>query len=225
MQRIYYTIDGKPKPQKRHSPQRPPQKVWHLIAAAKALGVKLVSVMNRDPSKADKCEFNLQSRRYAPKSPIVGPVLLYGAANAEGEAYAVAGWEMCRQLPNIHFLGEKHYTELPAYMSHMDVNTMCYRSTGEGWWKDIYPLKMHEYLASGKPVVSAALQSVQPFSHVIDIAQTTEEWGAALKLALSGGVGTVEERREVAEENSWDRRVNQLDGWLLEMVGKSQTKL
>ncbi len=77
MNRIYFTIDGKPKPQKRHSPQRPPQKVWHLIAAAKALGVKLVSVMNRDPSKADKREFNLQSRRYAPKSPIVGPVLLY----------------------------------------------------------------------------------------------------------------------------------------------------
>ena len=77
MNRIYYTIDGKPKPQKRHSPQKPPQKVWHLIAQAKALGVKLVSVMNRDPSAQDKREFNLQSRRYAPKEPIVGPVLLY----------------------------------------------------------------------------------------------------------------------------------------------------
>ena len=77
MHRIYFTIPGKPKPQKRHSPQRPPQKVWHLIAQAKALGVKLVSVMNRDPSAQDKREFNIQSRRYAPKEPIVGPVLLY----------------------------------------------------------------------------------------------------------------------------------------------------
>ena len=77
MHRIYFTIPGKPKPQKRHSPQRPPQKVWHLIAQAKALGVKLVSVMNRDPSAQDKREINLQSRRYAPKEPSTGAVLLY----------------------------------------------------------------------------------------------------------------------------------------------------
>ena len=56
MNRIYYTIEGKPKPQKRHRDR---------------VGGKY------DPSAQDKREFNLQSRRYAPEAPISGPVLLY----------------------------------------------------------------------------------------------------------------------------------------------------
>ena len=57
MNRIYFTIPGKPRPQKRHGDRKHGGKY--------------------DPSAQDKREFNLQSRRYAPKEPIVGPVLLY----------------------------------------------------------------------------------------------------------------------------------------------------
>ena len=57
MKRIFWTIAGKPKAQKRHRDR--------------ADGGKY------DPSAQDKREFNLQSRRYAPESPISGPVLLY----------------------------------------------------------------------------------------------------------------------------------------------------
>ena len=56
MNRIYFTVDGKPKPQKRHRTNQG---------------------RTYDPSAQDKREFYLQSRQYAPKEPIVGPVLLY----------------------------------------------------------------------------------------------------------------------------------------------------
>ena len=56
MKHILFTIDGKPKPQKRYGTNRG---------------------RTYDPSAQDKREFNLQSRRYAPKEPITGAVLLY----------------------------------------------------------------------------------------------------------------------------------------------------
>ena len=98
---------------------------------------------------------------------------------------------------------------------------MCYRTEG-GWWVAGYPLKMHEYLAGGGPIISSDLSAVRPFSQVIDIAHTPDEWTAAIERALtSGGVGTPEQRRAVAHENTWDQRVDQLEEWLLKMIASS----
>lgn len=127
-------------------------------------------------------------------------------------------YETCRKLPNIHFLGLKNRHEIPAFVAYMDVNVMCYRSDGVGWWHSGYPLKLHEYLAVGKPVVSVDLEVVLPFQSVIAIARTVEDWVDALGHAIDrGGVGSFDERRMVAERNSWDSRVDQLEEWLLEL--------
>lgn len=124
----------------------------------------------------------------------------------------------CRSLANVHFLGAKQHMELPAYVNHMDVNTMCYRQQG-GWWEAGYPLKLHEYLAAGRPVVSADIAAVREFADVIDIAATMQDWIAALERALtSGGVATPESRRRVAYQNTWDRRVDDLEAWLSELT-------
>ncbi len=120
--------------------------------------------------------------------------------------------QACEKLPNVHLLGYRPSEELPNYVAHMDVNTMCYRSDGDGWWKDVYPLKMHEYLAVGKPVVSSDLEAAYDFSHVICICRTTEDWVQGLSNAIeNSGVGSVETRIKVARENSWDNRALYLD--------------
>ena len=51
-------------------------------------------------------------------------------------------------LPNVHLLGGKAVSALPAYTQHLDVCMLCYEVTG--YTKFIYPLKLHEYLASGR---------------------------------------------------------------------------
>jgi glycosyltransferase involved in cell wall biosynthesis len=131
------------------------------------------------------------------------------------------GLEQCRQLPNVHFLGEFPAAALPALVNHMDVNTMIYRTDGEGWWKNIYPLKLHEYLATGKPVVSARVEAVLPFSTVVDIVPeggTVDQWIVRLDQAILGqGVGAPESRRAVARANDWNQRVDMLEKLLQQL--------
>ncbi|HKQ25283.1 MAG TPA: glycosyltransferase [Burkholderiales bacterium] len=146
----------------------------------------------------------------------VGQVISSPDAQAEAERADY------KDLPNVHFLGSKRIDEVPLYVANMDVNLMCYRLSDHMWIKAIYPLKLHEYLAVGRPVVSADLPSVRPFGEVVRIATDADDWEAAIEQALlKGGRGTPEQRRAVAENNSWDKRVQTLDLWLNEMTNRS----
>lgn len=132
-----------------------------------------------------------------------------------------SAYKKIKTQANIHFISEKKSSEIAKYVAHMDINTLCYRTDGDGWWKYLYPLKMHEYLATGKPVIGSPIDSIIPFSDVIGIASTTEEWTSALEHALSsGGVGSAEEREQTAQNNSWERRVDNLEYWLYEIIGQ-----
>jgi glycosyltransferase involved in cell wall biosynthesis len=130
-----------------------------------------------------------------------------------------AEWTNCRSLPNVHFLGEKPASEVPRYVAHMDINLMCYRLADDVWTNWIYPLKLHEYLAAGPPIVSSDVPSVRPFRDVIQIASGHESWRAALEQALAtGGPGTSGRRQAIAAQNSWDSRAALLSDWLNAMV-------
>ena len=135
------------------------------------------------------------------------------------DAQAEALWSRCRALPNVHVLGPKEHDEVPSYLLNMDVNVMCYRTQGEGWWSRIFPLKSMEYLAAGKPVVSTPVKSMLRFGDNLAIATSAGEWIDAIDHALgAGGVGTPASRRETARANTWDRKIDSLHEWLLELV-------
>ena len=117
-----------------------------------------------------------------------------------------ASIEACRRLPNIHFLGSKAMHELPAYMGALDVGVMCYRQ--DTWMDYGYPLKLHEYLAVGLPVVSTALPSIRDYDPWIEIASDAQSWRDAIARSLNGQVrGNRAERQAVARRNTWDLRV------------------
>ena len=85
--------------------------------------------------------------------------------------------------PNVHFLGGRPAERLGEYIQHFDVCTMPY--VVDDYTKYIYPGKMHEYLASGNPVVSAPVRSVQEFKGVIEVAGDAEEWSKAIERSLT----------------------------------------
>lgn len=145
-------------------------------------------------------------------------VMIGGVGNLDEPT--TAAYADCRKLANIHWLGQKRPTELPAYVGHTDVNLMAYRSGPGVWTKGIYPLKLHEYLAAGPPVVSAPIDSVEPFSDVVTLATGVDDWQQAIATALERGADDGRDARQsVAHKNSWDARVQRLESLLLDLAG------
>lgn len=110
-----------------------------------------------------------------------------------------------RSLPNVRFLGAKAAGDLPAYVQHLDVCLMCYEVNG--YTKYIYPLKLHEYLAGGRPVVTAAIDAVLEHADVVTVARNDEEWLAGIQRALeasSSGEHAVQARQTRARQYDWD---------------------
>ncbi|MBF0191187.1 MAG: glycosyltransferase [Magnetococcales bacterium] len=149
----------------------------------------------------------------------LGPV--YMNSPRERDRAAKAAWERLQHRPNIHYLGLKSREELPAYVRHMAVNIIAYKiaqveaGSPEDWVVHGYPTKLHEYLATGKPVVAAPQHALLEFSDVVRIASDPDSWESALGEAIAGqGAGTPASRRARALENTWDSRVDRLESWL-----------
>jgi glycosyltransferase involved in cell wall biosynthesis len=109
-------------------------------------------------------------------------------------------------LPNVYFLGQKAMESLPEYLKGIDVALIPYLL--EGYVLTAYPLKLHEYLAAGRPIVSTALPELRPFKHVVRIAETHAEFINEIRNALQDhSPNAVALRVEVARENTWENRV------------------
>lgn len=153
----------------------------------------------------------LSQRRPDRHFVIVGPSDELPPADAEKMA-------TLRARSNVHLFGFRPAEQIARFTAALDVGLMCYR-LGNLWTQAIYPLKMHEYLACGIPVVSAAVPAVQEFGEVVRIAQTPAQWHDAIDAALQDrGAAAVARRREVGAANSWDDRVTQLDRHLGSMA-------
>jgi glycosyltransferase involved in cell wall biosynthesis len=114
------------------------------------------------------------------------------------------------RLPNVHFLGRFPFAEVPALMRGMDVCLLPYADTEHARYRS--PLKLYEYLAAGKPVVSTEHPEVREFSAWVDIASTPSEYAAAIVRARERDTPERRQRRaQIARKHSWDRRVDEME--------------
>jgi glycosyltransferase involved in cell wall biosynthesis len=110
--------------------------------------------------------------------------------------------------PNVHFLGSKPVGELAAYAQHVDVCIMPYAVND--YTKYIYPLKLHEYLATGRPVVGTRIRTLEAFAGVLGLASGVEGWSGALADALgpeAADPARCAARQAVAQAHDWDTLV------------------
>lgn len=139
------------------------------------------------------------------------------------DAYNSELFAECEGLPNVHFLGQKDRRDVPAYVGHMDVNTMCYRTDGDGWWIAGSPLKQHEYLATGLPAISSPIEAVLPFSDVVGIGKGVDEWCDLIQDILTvSDESVVIARRSVARQYSWDAIAERHDLWIREAISREK---
>jgi len=135
-----------------------------------------------------------------------------------GESKALARRVFARE--NVHVLGPKDVTEIPAYTQNMDVCLLSYRLNA--YTRYIFPLKLHEYLAAGRPVVGSRIRSLEAFDGVVQIASGTDEWAAAITRALDpaeSGEERVDARRRVARGFDWDVLVDRIGERLSDQLG------
>lgn len=122
---------------------------------------------------------------------------------------------------NVHFLGLKTTQQLSAYPQHFDVCIMPYRTDTHSM-RYGYPLKLHEYLASGRPSVAAPLLALQEFEEIVSLASTPEEWTTAISAALSPQANTLERRaarQAVAQEHDWETLVLRIATAMAQRLG------
>jgi len=106
---------------------------------------------------------------------------------------------------NVHFLGGKPVSSLAAYPQHFDACIMPYRH--DDYTKYIFPMKLHEYLAGGRPVVASRIPSLVPYTDLLQLAAGPAEWLAGLEAALGPAANASsarEARRAEARTHDWE---------------------
>lgn len=126
-----------------------------------------------------------------------GTVVLVGPVNTDVTAL---------EHPRIRLLGPKPYESIPGYLTAFacclvpfELNELTVA---------INPIKLREYLAAGRPVVSTSLPEVAPYADVVALAERPEELAEAVVESLRPGNDDEESRRRRRERvaaESWDR--------------------
>lgn len=73
-----------------------------------------------------------------------------------------------RVQKNIHFLGPKRHEQLPEYLHHWQVSLLPFKDNAQ--IQACNPLKLREYMAVGKPIVSTDFPALLPYRNWIKIA-------------------------------------------------------
>uniref|UniRef100_A0A7C2J0F3 Glycosyltransferase family 1 protein n=1 Tax=Ammonifex degensii TaxID=42838 RepID=A0A7C2J0F3_9THEO len=110
------------------------------------------------------------------------------------------------KVRNVYFLGRKPREELPNYLKGCDVCLNPFRASP--LTANVSPLKLYEYLASGRPVVSVDMPAVKEFADVVAVAADAPGFVTAVERMLVMENAVWRKRRLVrAREHSWEARV------------------
>jgi glycosyltransferase involved in cell wall biosynthesis len=116
-----------------------------------------------------------------------------------------------RALPNVHFLGRKPHTELPAYCKGLAVGLIPHKVCE--LTRNMNPIKLREYLSAGLPVVSVPLPEVQAYSDLCGIASDYEAFERCVAEAIRDDSPEARRARsEAMRAETWERRVAEI-GW------------
>src|SRR6202035_2876551 len=122
-----------------------------------------------------------------------------------------------RALPNVRFLGELAYADLPRVASAFDVGILPFKVTPLTEAAD--PVKVYEMLAAGLPVVAVDLPELRRLAPLVALARTPEEFAARVDEALAEPLSLRETRRQAARRCSWVERFLELRRAMDEVAG------
>jgi glycosyltransferase involved in cell wall biosynthesis len=125
-----------------------------------------------------------------------------------------------RRYPNIHLLGEKPRPELPGYLKGLAVALIPYKANE--LTRNIFPLKLFEYLAAGVPVVVGGLPELRRFEGTIGVADELQDYPALVRRAIAeDGDEKRAARVALAADNTWDHRASEISALVEEALTRA----
>lgn len=107
------------------------------------------------------------------------------------------------KYPNVTFFAPIAPDDVPALLATYDIGIIPYLVNDIN--KNIYPLKINEYMAVGVPVVMTSFADLPDFQKVVSTSITKEEFVKKLVSETGNDNKThISERIEFAKSNSWD---------------------
>ncbi len=148
-------------------------------------------------------------------------------SNPKGSVVLVGPWTKVDpaafpKRANLHFLGRRDYEDLPRYAAGFDVCLVPFALNEATEY--INPTKVLEYLATGRPVVSTAIEDVVlQFSDAVEIARSRREFcDRCAAVAVRPDVAKVARGLELASANTWDAVVANLERHIEEFLNSGR---
>jgi glycosyltransferase involved in cell wall biosynthesis len=129
------------------------------------------------------------------------------------------GRDKLERCSNISMLGAKKYELLPQYLAFMDICLIPFKINNLTLASN--PIKLYEYLAAGKPVVSTAIPEVRRnAAHLVRVAKDEDDFIRKVEKVVSENDRPESEaarpkRIEFARNNSWEKRVDTIEKLLI----------
>jgi uncharacterized SAM-binding protein YcdF (DUF218 family) len=130
------------------------------------------------------------------------------------------------RLKNVRLLGKKSHADTIRAIRAFNVCIMPYRVNE--FTRNIYPAKLNEYHAMGKPVVSTALPEILEFnrqeSDLVKIAAGPEQFiGGIMAAAVENSESSICGRIASAKKNDWGGKVEKMSGLIVSALQKKSS--
>ena len=111
------------------------------------------------------------------------------------------------KAPNLYLPGPVPYELLPSVLKGFDVAIIPFKKDEVS--NNIFPLKLFEYLGSGRPVVSTDFNpDLKDFTFdSVPYCKTAEDFTEAIKISLQDTRALQQKRLAIAADNTWEHRI------------------
>ena len=120
--------------------------------------------------------------------------------------------QLLHRFSNIVFTGSQPYADLPDIMRAFDVCMVPHLVTP--FTESLNPIKLWEYLAAGKPIVSTNVAGFRDYPNLVSVAATTDDFVSLLALTSSESLDLPAQRQAASRQHTWDQRIETVEALL-----------
>ena len=113
------------------------------------------------------------------------------------------------ELPNVEYLGHIPYEEVPQFLKTVDVCLIPHKNTE--YCQSMSPLKLFQYMASGRPTVATNVAELDTFKDYVAVAEIHEEFLRCIEHILrTDTIQNSKARIDIAKGQTWGRRIQEM---------------